>query len=839
MKNIKGEIRAPSNSITKNQLKGKGADEGSQVGDDADRICQAEIQHIQTHWFLLENDFVDAISKGNYSLIPAATARVNFLLKVVNHDLLQEGLKGEEDALMEIHRFLHNNGWWVKASNLSIHSNEFSSEGTPIQEPFLVDFINSKADLVHPNTRIKVLQGDREGIRMALNQIHYGSLPKKGKDWKKHLDVICNFLSEFKNLIEPSIFRDAVNGDDKALSFALGQIHHRTLPPKGPEVCENNQASYRDTLNLNRNPSQASSCRSPSKSGHYAKKAKETHTIFFSGFHESTQPKEVWQFFKRNGRIKDIILPRKKDKYGNKFGFIIMESRGEAEQLIKDLNATMMGPNKMYLAMAKGIRKSPSQEPHESHSFSPKISKGQSPPLKDKVSSPIGPHEKLGSVVPPTPENVASMNILPNEDMVNVLRNSLLLKTVKNETVENVEMIAEGLRAKNGKFRGISGTTFLAYFEDEDDFKHIDIDFLKLGFEDVRSAQVEDFIPPRKVWIELRGLPIVGWTEENFSSLVQDYGHILHFCKICDSDGFYRIPKLLIETHQLEEINVFKYVNLLGKTWKLNIKETSGDLSSLNFREDSAISSADDKDQPFVSPMHDGRVNSPVILDEVKDSPKANFRGTDSVQDYEENSQSPRHARTPSGKIDAESNHEEVSTQSLVNPTTPRPSQQLEDLEDRVVRQAIQTNNSNSDVESESELMLNTACWKPREALSSSTVVHNLSSKENSVGDDDPLDQELSHAESQLSILKDLEKLKVKSRRGRPRKSDPSKINKHFKVPKRKKTRGGGLQEITHLFLNNTFDEAESIYETGLMMGLHPLSSREESLISIRQNLAC
>lgn len=72
------------------------------------------------YWFLISKDVVKAISKDDHNLIGMAQARIDFLLKVVDPGLVQEGLKEEEDALWKIHIFLHNNGWRERANNSNI-----------------------------------------------------------------------------------------------------------------------------------------------------------------------------------------------------------------------------------------------------------------------------------------------------------------------------------------------------------------------------------------------------------------------------------------------------------------------------------------------------------------------------------------------------------------------------------------------------------------------------------------------------------------------------------------------------------------------------------------------
>lgn len=74
-------------------------------------------------------------------------------------------------------------------------------------------------------------------------------------------------------------------------------------------------------------------------------------------------------------------------------------------------------------------------------------------------------------------------------------------------------------------------------------------------------------------------------------------------------------------------------------------------------------------------------------------------------------------------------------------------------------------------------------------------------------------------------------------KRGRPRKYKKPQLNKHFKLPRRKKSKGEGLQQASHYFLNAGFEEAEAIYETGRMMGLIPAGSKDRSIELIKENL--
>ncbi|KAL1812185.1 hypothetical protein ACET3Z_022250 [Daucus carota] len=179
-----------------------------------------------------------------------------------------------------------------------------------------------------------------------------------------------------------------------------------------------------------------------------------------------------------------------------------------------------------------------------------------------------------------------------------------------------------------------------------------------------------------------------------------------------------------------------------------------------------------------------------------------------------------------------------ASTESEINPSTPRDyphsTNEIGSKNERVVCTIEDSMLDDKDHHIHSSTMH----WKPREQVSSPSILTSQSDSQISAPEDIPQDNDHIHDDLQVKITKDLEKLKVKSKRGRPRKFNPKFINKHFKVPKRKKSKGEGLQQISHFFLNNEHDEAESIYETGLVMGLLPLHSKKESINLIRKSLA-
>lgn len=788
---------------------------------------------------------------------------------------MELGLRGDEEALWEIHRQLLNDGWWFKADNLKLSRVGRDLEDMKTQETYLQEFFAVNKQLIHPNSRSLAFSGDPEGIRMALNQIHYGSLserrnanqkPTTGihqqrvpthRSLDKNLGIARTFVKDYAHLVEDSVLRDALNGDDRAMSLALGQIHHHTLENTNLRRHQGHTrpVSFRDVLQKEGEWQTVQKRKKPKTVPQTAKDKELRKCVFFTGIGEDHKPKDLWQYFKKAGNIKDLILPRRKDRNGNRFGFLVMENAQEVSSIIRKLTNSTLGSTKLYLAKAKTKQSSSEKE----KSISPKrVNQGHTrmgqETVKLETQSNMHVHEEHTAVTPTAeknqPEEETKIMELPlSEEMSEVLKTSIFLKTVKNETVETVGMIAGGLGAKNAQIRGISSTSFLAYFADKSDFECLDREFLEIGFEEARAATIDDLLPTRKAWVEIRGLPIVGWTESNLRTILKDQGIVIHFGKIYDLDNFYQSPTFLLETKLMDDISVYKKVKLGEKMWRIRIVETSGENIRLN--DTHSIPSEEHEDAFLNTPLSQasGKIEDAQIISSDGHNTITPIKLWNTPEETEGSKNS-----TP---------NEELSTQSAVNPLTPKCSPRVELADDRrkdneehpgdsgnpkegQCDSAKQKSNKMKNVnmardtimpnEPQPVYQLNTANWIPRDCASSSTLVTHTtdhvipSAEEESQEDTNTV---------KGSLLKELGEMRIKSKRGRPRKPKQNPINKHFKIPRKKKTKGEGLQHISHFFLNQAHDEAESIFESAVLMGLLPCNSKEESLDLIRRNLAC
>lgn len=230
--------------------------------------------------------------------------------------------------------------------------------------------------------------------------------------------------------------------------------------------------------------------------------------LFFVGVPLETQAKELWACFKKFGLIKDIILPKKRDRNNRRYGFVKLESRMVALQFLNSTKGLIIGNNRIYFSFAR--RKStrsidrpiPSnrKEPQAPNSDTNKSEaanvesihvRKSEVKVQSRENSVQSSSEKIVRDSIPTKRNLEVILEL-NNSFIKELETSLIVDTVYEESVDTVETILEGLGFKEVLVKGICPKRFLIFFGDGNMITKEDKDFLSVGFEAVKEAKWED-----------------------------------------------------------------------------------------------------------------------------------------------------------------------------------------------------------------------------------------------------------------------------------------------------------------------------------------------------------
>lgn len=439
---------------------------------------------------------------------------------------------------------------------------------------------------------------------------------------------------------------------------------------------------------------------------------------------------------------------------------MIAANAEEAERLISNLNGKPFGEGNIFLSIAREDRKG-KMKPMQHY---PSTSE------KERISGTENQKKKPSHNAPLADGKPDMLQLSTNETFVTEVGCSLLLHTVNRETTESVGVIVEGLGFEGVRIRGLSSSTFLAYFSLEEDLNSLDVDFLKIGFKEVHKVDWADLKPSRKVWIECRGLPLVAWKEDNFSKIVDKWGKILDYAPILDKENFFQCPRFLVETSSLHTIDETNKVLIQGKEWTYRLVEVFPSSSVANIdwtkqsnsnEEGSEIpfqaftegcvdhTNEEDQDQGAV----DGAVESSESNSSTKPSSRQNVESLKSAE-----------TKKPEGKADGSNLEDNQLDSEQDDPTTPR------DLPLIFI----------PEFEQPMEGRWNWCTGDQSDSLSKSPSSENM--EESIEGEDNE------SINTHPSIIQNLQSLMIKSKRGRPRKFN--KQNKFFKVPKQRKRKG-------------------------------------------------
>ncbi|GLT61502.1 hypothetical protein SLA2020_342030 [Shorea laevis] len=79
----------------------------------------------------------------------------------------------------------------------------------------------------------------------------------------------------------------------------------------------------------------------------------QTKTFFFYNFPENCEEKDLWYNFQKYGTVVDVYVPKKRDKWGKRFGFLRMLGVQNENQMTRRLNDIWFGSYKLRVKIAE------------------------------------------------------------------------------------------------------------------------------------------------------------------------------------------------------------------------------------------------------------------------------------------------------------------------------------------------------------------------------------------------------------------------------------------------------------------------------------------------------
>jgi hypothetical protein len=255
------------------------------------------------------------------------------------------------------------------------------------------------------------------------------------------------------------------------------------------------------------------------KNGFLDRLEKETTSFFFTNFPEETQAVELWSLFAKHGRIGEVYIPNKRDKRGNRFGFVRFKEVKDIESLSSRLEDVWVRMYKLRINLSRFARRSTTSSTETTK-----------PAVKDVASSP-GPFKQalLSGRVVQNSSAEASLEVEVVPEVMYSLEGSYVGRLGEGVEVRALQtkLWLSGLLSITVVVMG--GDLVLISNNSGDEVRG---PITKKGWWGGLLFDIKRWTPnmvysKREIWVEVFGVPLHAWGESTFRSLANRCGRFL------------------------------------------------------------------------------------------------------------------------------------------------------------------------------------------------------------------------------------------------------------------------------------------------------------------------
>lgn len=411
--------------------------------------------------------------------------------------------------------------------------------------------------------------------------------------------LLLKFIWAHSNLVDREVLAKLNIGDKSAIEEALNQIHFRSLGVSSTKETTLNEKvfspkTYREVLLNPRVQEKASEgveegewqkvSYKKKKSAKVGGRTNNVSTIFLHNIPDNATGREIWSLFKECGKIQDIILPRKRDKLGKRYGFVKTFGGKEAGAII--CNAKMdkslgikikMSINDSKYAIPLGnsvLRKAAMSTPTSlGKDHANNLDENESKVKEQRPPSIVEEDKK-----PDVPFNKTMFEFIEVEvdhEVEKALLHSKVGITWFDEEVCVLKERFNDMGLRQYRILGLSKRKFLISKDNHVSWDNLDQSDLSVWFCSMRNFEEADHILSRPVWLECRGLPMPAWREENLRAFTDRLGSWISWSYQSDNLGEIFNPLVCIDTPTFEEINEDMKILYKGRQINISFVEVS------------------------------------------------------------------------------------------------------------------------------------------------------------------------------------------------------------------------------------------------------------------------
>ncbi|KAJ0770504.1 putative RNA recognition motif domain, nucleotide-binding alpha-beta plait domain superfamily [Helianthus annuus] len=297
--------------------------------------------------------------------------------------------------------------------------------------------------------------------------------------------------------------------------------------------------------------------------------------IFVTNLSEGCSGTDLATTIRSFGQIYDLYIARKRDRGGNRFGFISILDVKDKGELLKNLRGIRIGDNKLWFNITRYIL-----EDGEVNLFEYK-QQNSIPKDKSKVGSSFSSGPAVSGDWSFKEMLVGkSINIDSNVNAFSTLHGrAVVTRMIDVEALKNIYVILNDICPGSGKVQYLGGLDLLISFEDAEkavDFRCVAVS-LKDKFAIVSSWEGQSLGFERLAWVKVQGIPLHLLLNEVIDEIGGLIGKVVHKAKKSESDqdlSFEYVGVLVGDGKRISEEILLNWQNRKFRVW---VTEEVGD----------------------------------------------------------------------------------------------------------------------------------------------------------------------------------------------------------------------------------------------------------------------
>jgi hypothetical protein len=315
------------------------------------------------------------------------------------------------------------------------------------------------------------------------------------------------------------------------------------------------------------------------KDGFVNRMNKETTSFFVTNFPEEAEVMELWTIFAKFGRVGEVYVPKKRDKRGNRFGFVKFKEVTNIEALSSRLEDVWLGTYKLRVNLSLFDRNK--VKPSTSHQKSSDAKErnggasssgvGGAKVWGEKTFKSVVTNDKSAVQTPTTEVEVVG-------EVMEVLEGSYVGRLKKGVEVRALQMKLwlAGMHAVRAVAMG-SGMVLL--FRDSGD--EVGEPVRNLDWWGGLLTEIKTWSPnlvcnTREIWVNLFGVPLHAWGISTFSKLVNNCGSFVEVDEGTLKMNRLDVARVKIEAPLCGRIDFVAKIIVQGAYYNVRVKEDEG-----------------------------------------------------------------------------------------------------------------------------------------------------------------------------------------------------------------------------------------------------------------------